>query len=137
MYKKLFYSAWWRLEKEKKEREIREHKLNEMGVLLFFRDPYNANVGVFNVPEVSWDCHYFFPPFFYILFYGSDSVALAPFCLSGHLSVLLPQFFCCCFFPVYCSSLFFSSSYVLAQLCPVLCDPMDCRPPGSSVHVIF
>ena len=26
---------------------------------------------------------------------------------------------------------------VHAQLCPTLCDPMDCSPPGSSVHGIF
>ena len=25
----------------------------------------------------------------------------------------------------------------LLQLCPTLCDPMDCSPPGSSVHVII
>ena len=25
----------------------------------------------------------------------------------------------------------------VAQLCPSLCDPMDCSPPGSSVHGIF
>ena len=25
----------------------------------------------------------------------------------------------------------------LAQLCPILCDPMDCSPTGSSVHGIF
>ena len=25
----------------------------------------------------------------------------------------------------------------LPQLCPILCDPMDCSPPGSSVHGIF
>ena len=24
-----------------------------------------------------------------------------------------------------------------AQVCPTLCDPMDCSPPGSSVHGIF
>ena len=24
-----------------------------------------------------------------------------------------------------------------AQLCPTLCDPMNCSPPGSSVHGIF
>ena len=24
-----------------------------------------------------------------------------------------------------------------AQLCPNLCDPMDCSPPGSSVHGIL
>ena len=26
---------------------------------------------------------------------------------------------------------------VVAQSCPTLCDPMDCSPPGSSVHEIF
>ena len=26
---------------------------------------------------------------------------------------------------------------VRAQLCPTLCNPMDCTPPGSSVHAIF
>ena len=25
----------------------------------------------------------------------------------------------------------------VAQSCPILCDPMDCSPPGSSVHGIF
>ena len=25
----------------------------------------------------------------------------------------------------------------VAQLCPTLCDPMDCSPPGSSVHGIL
>ena len=27
--------------------------------------------------------------------------------------------------------------YVHAQPCPTLCDPMDCGPPGSSVHEVF
>ena len=26
---------------------------------------------------------------------------------------------------------------LVAQLCPTLCDPMDCSPPGSSIHGIF
>ena len=26
---------------------------------------------------------------------------------------------------------------LIAQLCPTLCDPMDCNPPGSSVHGIL
>ena len=26
---------------------------------------------------------------------------------------------------------------LVTQLCPTLCDPMDCRPPGSSVHGIL
>ena len=27
--------------------------------------------------------------------------------------------------------------FLVAQLCPTLCDPMDCSPPGSSVHGIL
>ena len=27
--------------------------------------------------------------------------------------------------------------YMLTQLYPTLCDPLDCSPPGSSVHGIF
>ena len=30
-----------------------------------------------------------------------------------------------------------SSVCSAAQACPILCDPMDCRPPGSSVHGIL
>ena len=30
-----------------------------------------------------------------------------------------------------------SKCCLVAQLCPILCDPMDCSPPGSSVHGIF
>ena len=26
---------------------------------------------------------------------------------------------------------------LVAQSCPALCDPMDCSPPGSSIHGIF
>ena len=29
-----------------------------------------------------------------------------------------------------------SKSCVYAQLCPTLCDPLDCSPPGSSIHRI-
>ena len=29
-----------------------------------------------------------------------------------------------------------SVKVLVAQLCPTLCDPMDCSPPGSPVHVI-
>ena len=25
----------------------------------------------------------------------------------------------------------------VTQSCPTLCDPMDCSPPGSSIHEIF
>ena len=27
--------------------------------------------------------------------------------------------------------------FLVAQSCPTLCNPMDCSPPGSSVHGIF
>ena len=30
-----------------------------------------------------------------------------------------------------------SMLYLVAQSCPTLCDPMDCSPPGSSVHGDF
>ena len=26
---------------------------------------------------------------------------------------------------------------LVTQLCPTLCDPLDCSPPGSSIHGIF
>ena len=29
-----------------------------------------------------------------------------------------------------------NSRYVLTQSCPILWNPMDCNPPGSSVHLI-
>ena len=32
---------------------------------------------------------------------------------------------------------FIQSESEVAQLCPPLCDPMDCSPPGSSIHGIF
>ena len=32
---------------------------------------------------------------------------------------------------------FFSLKVLVAQLCPTLCDLMDCSPPGSSVHGIL
>ena len=35
------------------------------------------------------------------------------------------------------SVLFFKDKEVVAQLCPTPCDPLDCNPPGSSVHGIF
>ena len=30
-----------------------------------------------------------------------------------------------------------SESVLAVQSCPILCDPMDCSPPGSSVHGIL
>ena len=44
-----------------------------------------------------------------------------------------------CFAYVYLSSMriVFMIHHSLAQLCPALCDPMNCSPPHSSVHGIF
>ena len=36
---------------------------------------------------------------------------------------ILTCYCCCC--------------YLVAQVCPTLCDPMDCSPPGSSVHGVL
>ena len=35
------------------------------------------------------------------------------------------------------TTLLISYKVKVAQSCPTLCDPMDCSPPGSSVHEIF
>ena len=35
------------------------------------------------------------------------------------------------------TSLFYPVLYLVAQSCPTLCNPMDCSPPGSSVHGDF
>ena len=40
-----------------------------------------------------------------------------------------------CHFLLQCMKV--KSESEVAQLCPTLCDPMDCSPPGSSVHRIF
>ena len=40
-----------------------------------------------------------------------------------------------CHFPLQCMKV--KSESEVAQLCPTLLDPMDCSPPGSSVHGIF
>ena len=33
--------------------------------------------------------------------------------------------------------LFEQVKVLVAQSCPTLCNPMDCSPPGSSIHVIL
>ena len=35
------------------------------------------------------------------------------------------------------SGLFFEKKVLVAQLCLILCDPMDCSPSGSSVHGVL
>ena len=116
MYKKLFYCAWWKLEKEQQKKERTQTECN--GSIAIFWDPYNANVGVFNVPGSLRDCPHFFFFFFSIFLYSVVRQWFPPFCLPGHLSVLLSEFFCCRLLPLYCSSLFFSS------LCSFSCVPL-------------
>ena len=40
-----------------------------------------------------------------------------------------------CHFPLQCMKV--KSESEVAQSCPTLSDPMDCNPPGSSIHGIF
>ena len=58
--------------------------------LFSFWDPYNVNVGVFNVvPQFSWNVFFFFfflHPFFYILLCGSD--------FYHHVLQVMYPFFC-------------------------------------------
>ena len=81
--------------------------------LFSFWDPYNVNIGVFNVvPEVSYAVFTSFPSFFHVL-----RQWFPPFCLPSHLSVLLPQLFCCWFFQcIVHLCLFFSSSRSLVNI---------------------
>ena len=63
----------------------------------FFWDSYNSNVGEFLVfPEVFWDCLITLFIYIFILFHSRDFHCS----VSGHLSILLPQFFCYWFFLV-------------------------------------
>ena len=43
----------------------------------------------------------------------------------------------CVLFKPLCLKLFFCCCCSVATSCPMLCDPMDCSPPGSSVHGIL
>ena len=62
-------------------------------IFLVFWDPYNLNVGAFNVvPEVSESVLNSFNSFF---LYSALRQLFPLFYLPGHLSVLLPQLFCC------------------------------------------
>ena len=79
-----------------------------------FWDPYNVDVGVFNVvPEVSWVLFIFFSFFFLC---SVLQQWFPPFCPPGNFSILMPQLFCCWFLLVYCSCLFFSSSRSLINI---------------------
>ena len=62
--------------------------------------------------------------------HSSVVVYWTPSNLGGHLFAFL----CCPWGSRGKNTVQFSS---IAQLCPTLCDPMDCSPPGSSVHGII
>ena len=96
---------------------------------------------------------------FFLIELFVDNWLLWDTCQSYHLQIfsLSPYivFFCCCFVSgfFYCEEvlnlirshffIFAFSSFTskvkmkVAQMCPTLCDPRDCSPPGSSVHLIF
>ena len=57
-------------------------------------------------------------------FMGRLPLAPLRVCVVKTEAVPLPLNLCCC-------------CCLVAQLCPTLCDPMDCSPPGSSVHGIL
>ena len=58
------------------------------------------------------------------------------YCTSRYCTVRLKMFYflCLLFFTYY---LYRNYYYSVTQLCPTLCDPMDCNLPGSSVHGIL
>ena len=43
----------------------------------------------------------------------------------------------CIIYVCVCITYMYESEREVAQLCPALCDPMDCSPPGSSIHGIL
>ena len=51
---------------------------------------------------------------------------------SMRMDAYLPACVCMCVCACVCAR-----ARVCEQLCPTHCDPMDCSPPGSSVHAIF
>ena len=63
-----------------------------------------------------------------ILFTTSSFIELSYFALT---TPLFPVLFLLIFLLTLCVCV------LVAQLCPALCDPMDCSPPGSSVHGIL
>ena len=70
-----------------------------------FWNPYNVNIGAFNVVSEVPQAISFFCLFFSLSIFCPVAV-ISPFRPPGHLSVLLPQLFCCGFLLVYYSSLF-------------------------------
>ena len=62
---------------------------------------------------------------------GSSSCLSSRWCHPTISSSVIPFSSCLQSFPASGS---FPMMCLVAQLCPTLCDPMDCSPPGSSVH---
>ena len=87
--------------------------------------------------QITWSILYWFCEIYYSFFYGQFN------CSSGSKRMWI----ICPVWGSFISNwsnlltvLFISSLVVyglVAKLCLTLCDPMDCSPPGSSVHGIF
>ena len=73
-----------------------------------------------------WQFNFLKTPF---LYQWSEKIIL---CILGQLWVLNV---------IMCKNLYLRLKkkwkLLVAQLCPTLCDPMDCSPPGSSVHGVL
>ena len=62
---------------------------------------------------------------------GHDSIFFSVLYANGKLKM------CPGFFPYVSHNLMVAAAAKSLQSCPTLSDPMDCSPPGSSVHGIF
>ena len=82
--------------------------------------------------HVLKSCFWTVPPFLV----GADITQLSSFPPHNVKKKAISLKNCPCFFHYHFSS-YPSLSCMCAQLCPTLCDPMDCSPSGSSVRGIF
>ena len=83
----------------------------------------------FSLIAVTGDCHQCFTLNYFNKFKNSKKKITDLFPFGENLTKWLSKEQLCCW-KLCCCCLF-------AQLCVTLCDPMNCSPPGSSVHGIF
>ena len=118
---------------------------------------YNVNVVFFSVvPEICLTVFSSFHSLFFILFHGTG---FCHYVFQVIYPCFLLQIFCYWFLPVYLSfQLLYCSSLLVfelfwvdvksflhllnswcsdAQLCPTLCDYMDCNQPSTCIHRVF
>ena len=94
-------------------------------LFLFFWDPYNLNVGAFDVvPEVSEVILSSFHSFYFMLLFRSY--------FHHFIFQLIDSFFCFRY-----SAIDSFQKVKVTQLCPTLCNPMDCpwNSPGQNTGV--